>query len=138
MIPWKHLAHPISFIEFFVKHSRFASKSMQQDQRHKAIPMFFLVKFEGLTKNRHMLRNTRMRVTSSSSRWWWCFMNSECYITQGRNHSQQHKVGYGFANHGKLLLATLTSLPTRNDYVDHLVWRIIFDKNIIKITILIF
>jgi len=53
--------------------------------------VFFWWNFRDWQKKRCMLRNTRTRVTGSSG-WWWCFMNSECYIAQGRNHSQQHKV----------------------------------------------
>jgi len=59
MIPWKHLAHPISFIEFFVKHSRFASKSKQQDQRHKVVPMCFFGEILGIDKKKvHAKKHT--------------------------------------------------------------------------------
>ncbi len=79
-------------MNFFVKHFRFASKSMQQEQRHKTVHpnAFFGSNVMDWQKKRRMLRNALTRVTGSSR--WWCFMNSECCIAQERNHSREHEV----------------------------------------------
>jgi hypothetical protein len=52
---------PNIFHWFFCEHSRFASKSMQQDQRHKVVPMCFFGEILGIDKKRGACWETHAR-----------------------------------------------------------------------------
>ncbi len=50
MIPWKHLAHPISFIDFFVNILDLHQRACNKTKDTRLSQCVFLVKFQGLTK----------------------------------------------------------------------------------------